>query len=39
MDAASVVKTDMSATQAGISPEATTSGITFQVGIVYNIKL
>ena len=39
MDAAGVVKTDMSATQAGISPEANVSGITFQVGIVYNIKL
>ena len=39
MDAVGVVKADMSATQAGINPEATTSGITFQVGVVYNLKL
>ena len=39
MDAVGVVKTDMSATQAGINPEATTSGFTFQVGVVYNLKL
>jgi len=39
MDAVGVVKTDMSATQAGINPEATTSGITFQIGVVYNLKL
>ena len=39
MDTVSVVKTNMTATQAGINPEATTSGITLQVRVFYNLQL